>query len=49
MSSNFMFFIAAMYIAAAFFFGCEGRWVWAGVALCWGIGNALIGSLSLEH
>ena len=46
MSSNFMFFIAVCYIGAAVSFSLEGKFLWACLALCWGIGNALTGILS---
>jgi hypothetical protein len=46
MSIYFMFFIAACYAGAAVSFAIEGKFMWAGLALCWGIGNALTGMLS---
>lgn len=46
MSANFMFFIAACYAGAAISFAIESKFMWAGLALCWGIGNALTGLLS---
>ena len=41
-----MFFIAACYIGAAVSFSLEAKYLWAALALCWGIGNALTGILS---
>jgi len=48
MSANFMFAIAAMYAASAACFWWEGKYIWMVVAVCWGIGNALIALLSLK-
>lgn len=41
-----MLVIAALYIGAATAFGVEGKWAWCAVALCWGIGNAILGVIS---
>jgi hypothetical protein len=46
MSAGFMFAIALMYGAAAICFYVEGKLLWAGIAWCWGIGNALLGLMS---
>lgn len=46
MSSAFMLLIAAMYAGACVSFMADGKWLWAGVAACWGIGNFLIALLS---
>ena len=46
MSASLMFAIAILYGAAAFSFTLEDKWMWAGVALCWGIGNALLAVMS---
>lgn len=42
-----MFAIAVMYGAAAVSFYIEGKLLWAGTAWCWGVGNALLGMMSL--
>ena len=41
-----MLFIAVCYLGAAVSFGLEAKWMWCGVAISWGVGNALIGILS---
>lgn len=46
MSTLFMFFIAACYITAAGTFAYEQKYMWMGVCIAWGVGNALIGILS---
>lgn len=48
MSANFMFLIAFMYLGAFVSFYIEGKYIWAVVSLCWGIGNALLGLLSAK-
>jgi hypothetical protein len=48
MSANFMFAIALMYVAAFFSFYIEGKYLWAIISLCWGIGNALLGLLAYK-
>ena len=48
MSSAFMFAIGAMYLAAAIAFYAEGKLPMFMVALCWGIGNAMLGLESLK-
>lgn len=48
MSSAFMFAIAFMYLGAFVSFYIEGKLLWAVVAICWGIGNALLGLMSLK-
>ena len=48
MSTGFMFAIAAMYLAAAIAFYVEGKLPMFMVALCWGIGNAMLGLESLK-
>jgi hypothetical protein len=45
-SSGFMFAIAVMYGCAAISFYIEGKYLWFVVAVCWGIGNALLGLMS---
>ena len=49
MSAAFMFAIAAMYLAAFLSFYIEGKYLWAVICICWGIGNALLGLMSLKH
>lgn len=46
MSAVFMFAIAALYIAAAGSFAFEGKIAWCVLALCWGIGNFILGGMS---
>lgn len=46
MSAAFMYAIAIMYGAAAVSFYIEGKYLWFVVAVCWGIGNALLGLMS---
>ena len=46
MSSTFMLIIGVLYLAAAGSFAWDGKFSWAAVALCWGIGNALLAHLS---
>ena len=41
-----MLFIAAVYMMAAGSFAYEGKYAWAVIATCWGIGNALLGMMS---
>jgi hypothetical protein len=43
-----MFVIAALYVAAFVSFYIEGKYLWAVVSVCWGIGNALLGLMSLK-
>lgn len=46
MSTFFMLAIAAMYAGAAFFYGWEGKWSFAILTTCWGIGNAVLAWIS---
>jgi hypothetical protein len=46
MSSFFMLAIAVMYGMAAVSFLMEGKIGWMSVALCWGIGNAVLAWMS---
>lgn len=48
MSAHFMLAIAAMYLAACVSFYIEGKYVWAVISICWGIGNALLALLSAK-
>ena len=41
-----MVLIAVMYLGAAGSFAWEQKWEWAVVALCWGLGNALLAHIS---
>lgn len=49
MSANFMFAIAVMYVGAFASFYIEGKYLWAVVSLCWGVGNALLGLMSIKQ
>lgn len=42
MSAAFMLLIAVLYLGAAISFACEGKALWAVVALAWGVGNAVL-------
>lgn len=46
MSAGFMVAIAILYCGAAVSFYMEGKYLWFVIAVCWGIGNALLGLMS---
>lgn len=46
MSIHFMLLIAGLYLAASVSFAFEGKIEWCLVALCWGVGNAILGIVS---
>jgi hypothetical protein len=48
MSANFMFVIAALYLAAFVGFFIEGRFIWALIVFCWALSNAALGLLSIK-
>lgn len=48
MSAAFMYSIAVMYAGAAISFYVEGKYLWFVVAVCWGIGNALLAMMSTK-
>lgn len=45
MSANFAVFIGLCYLAFATTCALDGKLAWAGVGLCWGVGNMLIAYL----
>ena len=45
MSALFIVFIGICYLGFMVSALIEGRFAWAGVGLCWGVGNLLIGYL----
>ena len=46
MSANFMYATAVLYAGGALSFAVDGKYGWALVCLCWGIGNATLGVMS---
>lgn len=48
MSAGFMLAIAIMYVGGFVSFYLEGKYLWAVISLCWGIGNALLAILSTK-
>lgn len=49
MSFPFVLFIAACYLAFSISCMVEGKYLWALVGLCWGVGNLGIGAIMVSR